>query len=350
MIKQIDIAGKTIGENAPVFIIAEAGVNHNGNINIAKKLIDVAVEAGVDAVKFQTFSAKEVMIKTAPKASYQKETTNPCESQYEMAKRLELKKEDFLELSEHCKKNNVLFLSTPHDEESIDLLDKIGVKAFKIGSGDITNIPYLKKISKIGKPIILSTGMSNICEVEEAVNTIYSQGNTDLILLHCVSNYPAKVKDCNLRAMKTLSNVFNLPVGFSDHTLGIEISIAAVAMGAKVIEKHFTLDKTMIGPDHRSSLESEGLKAMIEGIRKVEQSLGNGIKKPRNSEIDIMKVARKSIVAKTIIKKGEKIKENHLSIKRPGTGIKPKNYDSLIGKVAKKNIEKDSLILWRDIE
>ncbi|GAJ00484.1 unnamed protein product, partial [marine sediment metagenome] len=254
-----------IGDDTPVFIIAEAGVNHNGDIATAKSLIDAAVEAGVDAVKFQTYETEKVALAMAPKARYQKETTSSVESQFQMLKRLELTEGDFAELMDYCRRRQILFLSTPHDRTSIDTLDALGVCAFKVGSGDVTNVPYLKHVANKGKPILLSTGMSTLGEVEAAVDAILSAGNKDLVLLHCVSNYPARVEDCNLRAIETLKNVFALPVGFSDHTLGIEIGIGAAAMGATVIEKHLTLDRTMPGPDHRASLEPPELKAMVRG-------------------------------------------------------------------------------------
>ena len=350
MFERIKIAGHTVGPGNPVFIIAEAGVNHNGSLEMAKRLVDAAVKAGADAVKFQTYKTENVVSKTAPKARYQEETTDLAESQYEMLKKLELTEQDFAELVDYCKQRDILFISTPHDQESIDTLEELGGNVFKVGSGDITNIPYLRYMAGKGKPIILSTGMSTLGEVEEAVNTIFSGGNQDLILLHCVSNYPAAVEDCNLRAMRTLETAFDLPVGFSDHTLGIEVSIAAVAMGAKVIEKHFTLDKEMPGPDHKASLEPGELSAMVNGIRKIEKALGNGIKKPAKRETDTIKVSRKSIVAKMDITKEEILTADHLTIKRPGTGIKPGYFDSIVGKKARRDIAADAVLFWEDIE
>jgi len=294
MVVAIDIAGRKVGPGHPSFIIAEAGVNHNGDIGLAKQLIDAAVDAGADAVKFQTFKAENVVLKTAPKARYQKETTDAAESQYEMLRKLELTAQDFVELKNYCDRGNILFMSTPHDQESINTLDELGVEVFKVGSGDITNIPYLKHMARKGKPIILSTGMSYLSEVDEAVRIIQDAGNEQLILLHCVSNYPADPSDVNLHAMETMRKAFAVPIGYSDHTLGIEIPIAAVAMGACVIEKHFTLDRQLPGPDHRASLEPPELKAMVDGIRKVEQALGDGRKMPASSEEDTRRVARRS--------------------------------------------------------
>ncbi len=349
MVRKVRVADKWIDGGA-VFTIAEAGVNHNGSLVTAKRLVDAAVVAGADAVKFQTFKAENVVLKTAPKARYQKEITDATETQYEMLKKLELTEQEFAELMDYCKQKDILFMSTPHDQESIDTLDGLGINVFKVGSGDITNLPYLRHMARKGKPLILSTGMSTLGEVEEAVNTIVSAGNEDLVLLHCVSNYPARVEDCNLRAMRTLETAFNLPVGFSDHTLGIQIALAAVAMGAKVIEKHFTLDKNMPGPDHKASLEPEELKTMVWGIRQIEQVFGNGIKKPAESEQDARLVSRKSIVISVDITKGEVITEKHLAIKRPGTGIKPKYYDYLLGRKVCRDIKADTLLSWKDIE
>jgi len=262
------IGDKLIGEEEPCFIIAEAGVNHNGSIELAKKLIDAAKDAGADAVKFQTFKTENVVVKDAQKAEYQKETTGEG-SQYEMIKKLELTEEDFRELADYAKEKDIMFLSSPFDKESVDLLNELDVPAFKVGSGEITNLPLLRYIAKKEKPIILSTGMSTLGEIEEALDVIRSEGVEDIILLHCVSNYPARIEDVNLRALGTLKQAFKLPVGFSDHTLGITAPIAAVALGACVIEKHFTLDRNLPGPDHKASLEPEELKEMAKAIREV---------------------------------------------------------------------------------
>lgn len=346
----INIGNRYIGRKYSTFIIAEAGVNHNGDIEVAKRLIDVAVETGADAVKFQTFNVDDLVTKNAPKAKYQQETTDEKESQYKMLKKLELSKEEHLILKEYCQQKNIIFMSTPFDFSSVDLLEEIGIQAFKVGSGDLTNLPLLEYIAQKNKPIILSTGMSNLGEVEEAVNTILDTGNKDLILLHCVSNYPTEFKDVNLRAIQTLGNAFKLPVGYSDHTPGIEIPIAAVAMGAKVIEKHFTLDKNMEGPDHKASLNPEELKEMVKSIRNVEKSLGDGIKRCMDSEKDTRKVARRSLVAKRDLKAGEVLTEDNIGIKRPGTGIKPKYYNKITGHKINKDIYHDTLFQWEDIE
>ena len=345
---KLKIGDKLIGEEEPCFIIAEAGVNHNGSVELAKKLIDAAKDAGADAVKFQTFKAENVVVKDAQKAEYQKETTGEG-SQYEMIKKLELAEEDFRELADYAEKKDIMFLSSPFDKESVDLLYELDVPAFKVGSGEITNFPLLRYIAKKRKPIILSTGMSTLGEIEEALDVIRSEGVEDIILLHCVSNYPARIEDVNLRAIETLKQAFKLPVGFSDHTLGIIVPIAAVALGACVIEKHFTLDRNLPGPDHRASLEPDELKEMVKAIREVEKALGNGIKKPTKEEEKIKKVARKSIVAKVDISKGAIITEDMLDVKRPGTGIEPKYLKFIIGRKAKEDIKKDDVIRFEMI-
>ena len=348
--RTIRIADRTIGEGEPCFIIAEAGVNHNGDVNLAKKLIDVAKGAGADAVKFQSFKAENVVTKTAQKAKYQKQTTGSGESQYEMIRKLELSDADFKKLASYARKKGILFLSTPFDKESVDLLDELGVPAFKIASGEITNFPLAKYIAKKGKPVILSTGMSTLDEIGEAVRVIKSEGIMDIVLLHCVTAYPAKVEDMNLRAMHTLKSAFKLPVGLSDHTIGITVPIAAVALGAVAIEKHFTLDKNLPGPDHQASLEPRELKQMIKAIREVEKSLGNGVKSPTAEENEIKKVARRSIIAKVNIPKGTTVTEEMLEFKRPGTGIEPKHKDEIIGAIAKVDIKRDDGITWNRIE
>ena len=340
--------GKRIGEGKSCFIIAEAGVNHNGTLELAKKLVDVAKEAGADAVKFQTFKAENVVIKKAEKAEYQKTTKE--ESQYELIKKLELSEYDFMELADYAKKTGIIFLSSPFDKGSVDLLDKMNVPAFKIASGEITNFTLLKHIAKKEKPIILSTGMATLGEIEEALKIIRTEAVENIVLLQCVSNYPAKIEDVNLRAMETLKYAFNLPMGFSDHTLGITASIAAVALGACVIEKHFTLDKNLPGPDHKASLEPNELKELVKAIRDVEKSLGDGLKRPTKTEEEIKRVARRSIVAKVDIQKGTIITEDMLDLKRPGTGIVPKYMEMIIGKRAKVDIKKEDLITWGVIE
>jgi len=341
--KKIKIGDRWIGENEPCFIIAEAGVNHNGDVETAKKLIEVAKDVGADAVKFQTFKAENVVTKFAEKAEYQKETTIES-SQYEMIKSLELSREDFRELADYAKKKDIMFLSSPFDKESVDLLYRLNMSAFKIGSGEITNFPLLRYIAKKGKPIILSTGMSTLGEVEEALDVFRKEGAEDVILLHCISNYPARIEDVNLRAMKTLKQAFQVPVGFSDHTLSTIIPAVATAIGARIIEKHFTLDKNLPGPDHKASLEPKELKEMIKNIREVEKAMGDGIKRPTKEEKKIKETVRKSIVANTNISKGKIIEREMLSIKRPGTGLSPKYICEVVGRRAKKNIYRDEII------
>lgn len=330
--------------NSRVFVIAEAGVNHNGDIRIAKQLIDVAVGAGADAVKFQTFKAENVVCRTAEKADYQLATTDKSETQYDMLKKLELTEQMHKELIEYCTKKNIMFLSTPFDTESIKLLSGLGMRIFKIPSGEITNLPYLREIAKQQKRVILSTGMSNMEEVSAAVDILKNNGTEDITLLHCNTQYPTPVQDVNLLAMAKMCERFNLPVGYSDHTQGIEIPIAATALGATVIEKHFTLDKTMEGPDHKASIEPHELKQMVEGIRKAELALGNGIKQMSRSEKANVSVVRKSIVAAVDIKKGEKFTEENLTTKRPGNGISPMKWDEVIGLMADKDYKSDEMI------
>ncbi|MCV3443895.1 N-acetylneuraminate synthase [Campylobacter sp. IFREMER_LSEM_CL1097] len=327
-------------------VIAEAGVNHNGDINLAKKLIEVASEAGADFVKFQTFVAENCISKNAKKAEYQLQATDENQSQLDMVKKLELSKQDHEILIEHCKKFNIKFLSTAFDLESIDLLVKFDIEIFKIPSGELTNLPYLKKIASFNKNIILSTGMATLGEIEKALDILVQNGTQrdKIIILHCNTEYPTPFEDVNLRAMQTLKKAFCLPVGYSDHTLGITIPIAAVAMGACVIEKHFTLDKSMQGPDHQASLEPEELKAMIKSIRELEQAFGNGVKIPSKSEIKNKAIARKSLVAKKVIKKGECFSEENLTTKRPGDGICGMKYDKYLGKIASRDYAEDELI------
>lgn len=344
--KKIKVGNRFIGTGEPVFVIAEAGVNHNGDVNLAKRLIDVAVESGADAVKFQTFHADHMVTCTAAKADYQKSTTSSEESQYEMIKNLELSDDVFLELADYTRKQKILFLSTPFDEESVELLDRIDVPAYKISSGEITNFPLLKKIAEKKKPVIMSTGMATLGETEDAFHYLKKCGSEDIIILHCTTSYPAPVVSVNLNAMKTLRCAFHVPIGYSDHTEGITIPIAAVAMGACVLEKHFTCDRTLPGPDHKASLESHELKAMITAIRDIELAKGTGIKIPNDDEEEIKKVARKSIVAKKNIESGTILDESMLDFKRPGTGIEPIFLHRVVGKISKKEFMKDDLILW----
>ena len=331
------------------YIIAEAGVNHNGSLEFAKKMIDSAVTAGADAVKFQTFKAEKVVSRYAPKAEYQKKTTTADESQLEMIKKLELDEVAHKELLACCRTRNIQFLSTPFDLESIDLLNKLGLEIFKIPSGEITNLPYLRKIGALKKEIIMSTGMSDLGEIENALDVLAGAGMKlkNITILHCNTEYPTSMQDVNLKAMQTIKAAFpGIRVGYSDHTEGIEVPIAAVAMGATIIEKHFTLDKNMEGPDHKASLEPDELTAMVKAIRNIEKVLGTGIKKPSPSELKNKPIARKSIVAARNIRKGESFTEENLTVKRPGTGISPMRWDEVIGQRASKDYQQDELISW----
>ena len=329
-----------------VMIIAEAGVNHNGSIELAEKLIDVAAEAGADFVKFQTFKAETLVTQTADKAEYQKEITDTDESQFEMIKKLELDRKTHEELIDYCKQIDIQFLSTAFDHDSIDLLDELNIPLCKIPSGEITNLPYLRHIGKMGKPIIMSTGMSTLEEVRSALNILLEAGaeKEEITILHCNTEYPTPMKDVNLKAMLTIKDELGVNIGYSDHTLGIEVPISAVAMGATVIEKHFTLDRNMPGPDHRASLEPGELREMVAAIRNIEKAMGDGEKKPSLSETKNISVARKSIVAKMSITKGELFSEENLTVKRPGTGMSPMGWDTVIGKAASSDYEMDDLI------
>lgn len=327
-----------------IYIIAEAGVNHNGSFELAKKMVDEAKAAGADCIKFQTFVSKSLVSKTAGKAAYQKKTTDADESQLDMLKNLELSFAEFAALKAYCETKKIDFLSTAFDFESIDFLESLGMEIWKIPSGEITNLPYLMRIAKTGKAVILSTGMSTLEEVETALDVLKANGAGAITLLHCTTEYPAAVAHVNLNAMETMQKVFDLPVGYSDHTQGIEISIAAAALGAVVIEKHFTLDKNMKGPDHRASLEPAQLKAMVSAVRHVEVALGNGRKEPSSEEVQTCKVARKSITAKCRILKGECFTSENLTVKRPGTGINPMKWFDVIGQRADRDYEEDDRI------
>ncbi len=329
-----------------VFIIAEAGVNHNGSIELAKRLIDVAADAGADAVKFQTFKTENLVSKNADKAEYQKETTDSKESQFDMIKKLELDLDTHNDLITYCNEKNIMFLSTPFDLDSIDMLNDLGLDIFKIPSGEITNLPYLRKIGTLNKKVILSTGMADMTEIEDALNILINAGTKkeNITVLHANTMYPTPMKDVILRAMNTIGDSFDIAYGYSDHTLGIEVDIAAVAMGASVIEKHFTLDNKMQGPDHKASLEPDELVAMVRSIRNIELALGSDVKSPSESERPNMNIARKSIVANKEIKKGEVFTESNLAVKRPGSGISPMKWDDIIGRTASKDYKKDDLI------
>lgn len=327
-----------------VFIIAEAGVNHNGDMNIAKKLVDVAVEAGVDAIKFQTFKAEELVCKNAKKAEYQKQYTEKGESQLEMLKRLELDINMHKSLINYCNNKGIMFLSTPFDMKSIDLLEELNMSLYKIPSGEITNYPYLKKIAGLRKKVIMSTGMSYLSEVKDAIDVLKENGVEDITVLHCNTEYPTPIEDVNLNAMIMMQKELNVNVGYSDHTEGIDVPIAAVAMGATVIEKHFTLDKDMEGPDHKASLNPQVLKMMVKSIRNIEKALGSCEKVPSTSEMKNLVAARKSIVAKCKIKKGTRFTEANLACKRPGNGISPMRWRDIIGTIAIRDFAEDELI------
>lgn len=327
-----------------VYIIAEAGVNHNGNVEIAKKMVGVAKESGVDAIKFQTFLAEKVVTIRSLKAEYQKKGITDGESQLEMLKKFQLSQDEFILLKTYCKQMEIDFLSTPFDLESVDFLFQMGISQWKIPSGEITNLPYLIKIAETKLPIILSTGMATLDEVAEAVAILKKYGGTEITLLHCTTEYPAPFDEVNLKAMLTMRDEFKLPIGYSDHTMGIEIPIAAVAMGATIIEKHFTLDRTMDGPDHRASLEPDELEQMVCAIRHVEKAMGDGIKQTTQSEKKNIHVARKSIVAKNSISKGDLLTEENLTVKRPGNGISPMKWFEVLGSKALRNFEEDERI------
>ena len=329
---------------AKVCIIAEAGVNHNGDINLAKRLVDAAKAAGADIVKFQTFNVDAITSKFAQMAEYQKENIGKVKSQKQMLSELALSNDEFVELAGYCKEVGIKFLSTPFDLPSIEFLDDLGCDVWKVPSGEITNYPYLREIARTKKDVILSTGMSTLEEVAAAKKVLEDFGAGNITLLHCTTQYPTPMEAVNLNAMKTLAMEFQIPIGYSDHTKGIDIAIAAVAMGAIVIEKHFTLDKNLPGPDHKASLEPAELKRLVDSIRNIEMAFGDGNKAPAKAEIDNIKVARKSIVASCSIKKGEMFSENNLTTKRPGSGVNPMLWDMVIGSVATRDFDEDELI------
>ena len=329
-----------------VFIIAEAGVNHNGSIELAKQMIDVAVKARADAIKFQTFKAEKLVTKFFPKANYQILSTGLEEPMFDMLKKLELNVDAHRDLMEYCKKRNIVFMSTAFDFDSIVLLHELGLNIFKVPSGEITNLVYLRKIGSLGKQVILSTGMTDLGEIEDALEVLIESGTPkeNITILHCNTEYPTPFEDVNLLAMTTIKEAFKINIGYSDHTLGIEIPIAAVALGATVIEKHFTLDKNMPGPDHKASLEPHELESMVKAIRNIERSMGNGVKKPSPSEQKNKPFSRKSIVAIKNIKQGDVFTEENITTKRPGTGINPMEWDRVIGKKAMRDFDIDDLI------
>ena len=330
-----------------VIIIAEAGVNHNGNIEQAQKLIDAAAEAGADYVKFQTFKADKLVTKSAQRAEYQNSNTGDTDSQYQMLKKLELSEEMHQSLIDYCRSKSIEFLSTGFDLDSLEFLNNLGIELFKVPSGEMTNLIYLRKIAGFGKPVVLSTGMANMEEVEAALNVLLSEGlkKEDITILHCNTEYPTPPADVNLKAMNSIGENLKVAIGYSDHTLGIEVPIAAVALGATVIEKHFTLDRKLPGPDHRASLEPAELKAMVGAIRNIELAIaGSGIKEPSPSEKKNIPFGRKSIVAKRNIKKGEVFTEENLTVKRPGTGLSPMEWDNVINTKAKADFSEDEFI------
>lgn len=329
-----------------VVIIAEAGVNHNADLDLARQLVDAAALAGADFVKFQTFTANRLVTQSAEKAVYQQQTTGSGESQYEMLRRLELGREAHPHLANYCTAKGIGFLSTAFDEDSLDFLVTLGIPLIKVPSGELTNLPYLRHVARFGKPVVLSTGMATLAEIGDALAALETAGlaRSHVTVLHCTTEYPAAMGDVNLRAMQTIRNAFGVEVGYSDHTLGIEVAIAAVAMGATVIEKHFTLDKTMPGPDHRASLEPDELKAMVAAIRNVEAALGDGAKAPRPVEERNKLVARKSIVTSAPVRRGELFSPRNLCVKRPGNGVSPMLWDSYIGQPAGRDYAIDELI------
>lgn len=332
-----------------VLIIAEAGVNHNGKLDIAKKLVDMAVQSGADAIKFQTFKAEESTSAYANKAEYQMENMPIEESQLEMIKKLELPFEQFKEIQDYCSKKKIMFISTPDGIESLRFLVDLNLPIIKIGSTEVSNIEFLKEIGETGKEIILSTGMSNLGEVEKALSILKSTGNNNIKIMQCTTDYPTAVQDVNLRAMVTMREAFKVPVGLSDHTVGNEAAIAAVALGAEFIEKHITIDMKMEGPDHKASMGLNEFARYVKAIRDTEKLLGDGIKRPTKREEIIMKDVRRSIVAASTLTKGTKIKKSMLTYKRPGDGIKPELCDCLEGRILNRDIHKDELIRWEDI-
>ncbi|MHA1641606.1 MAG: N-acetylneuraminate synthase [Promethearchaeota archaeon] len=345
------IEGKKVGKKYPIFLIAEAGVNHNGKLSIAKKMIDLAVDAQVDAIKFQTFITEKLLIKSTPKVEYQKVATDKNENFYRMIKKYELSKNDFKILKNYCTEKQIIFLSTPFDEVSVEWLEELNIAAYKIGSGDMNNLPLLNLICSKKKPILLSTGMATLDEVKESVNFIRSNNVEDIILFQCSTNYPTRYEDVNLNVIELYKREFpKILIGLSDHSLGIEASIGAAAKGVKVIEKHFTLSKDMEGPDHKASLSPKELFEWVRGIRILEKMLGSSNKTPSKAELEIAKIARKSIVSINDLKKGDIIKKDDIAIKRPGYGIPPKFFQQIIGKKLRKKISKDSVIFWEDLE
>lgn len=340
------IGGRAVGAGAPVYVIAEAGVNHDGDLDVALRLVDAARVAGADAVKFQTFDARQLVTADAPQAEYQARNTGRRTSQLAMLQGLQLDEAAHGRLVEHCRDRGVTFLSTPFDEGSADLLEQLGVPAFKLGSGEVTNLPLIRHVASKGRPMIVSTGMAHLGEVEAAVRAVRLAGSPDLALLHCVSNYPADPADVNLRAMLTLRDTFDVVAGYSDHTVGDEVVLAAVALGAAVVEKHFTLDRARPGPDHAASIEPGALAAMVQRIRAVEASLGHGRKQPAASEQGTAAVARRSVVAACAIETGTVLTAEHLTLRRPGTGLPPSRLPDLVGRAARRDLPAGTVLTW----
>ncbi|KKS95707.1 N-acetylneuraminate synthase [Candidatus Giovannonibacteria bacterium RIFCSPLOWO2_01_FULL_43_160] len=347
--KDIIIQGKKVNYGLTPFIIAEGGVNHNSDLDLAIKLIDAAAEAGADAIKFQTWRAEQLATKAGKMADYQKRNIGKEESQFDMLKKLELKEKWYPQLIKRAKEKNIILLSTPHGGfEAIDFMERYNFPAFKIASGDITNLPFLEYAAKFKKPMLISTGMSNLEEVKEAIETVKNAGNDQILIFHCTTDYPLALENVNLRAIDTFKKELGVLIGYSDHTLGREVPIMAAALGACMIEKHFTLDRTMKGPDHVASMEPRDFKKMVEALKRVPIIMGSGAKKALKPELQYMNVARKSIVAARDIKKGEKFNKENLAIKRPGTGLSPKYFNQVLGKTAKTDIHKNALLPARE--
>jgi len=345
----VRLAGRSVGAGAPVYVIAEAGVNHNGDAGLARALVEAAAVAGADAVKFQCFSAERLVSPRAPKARYQTETTGADESQLEMLRRLELADDVVADLAGLARARGLHFLATPFDDEALGLLITLGVPAIKVGSGEITNLPFLAAIGRTALPVILSTGMSTLGDVEDAVAALRGAGTEQLILLHCVSCYPAAAEELNLRAIPTLARAFHCPAGFSDHSRGLHAAVAAVALGACVIEKHFTLDRDLPGPDHRASLRPDELAAMIASIRDTERALGDGIKRPVAREAEVARAARRSVVAVAALPAGTALTPAMLAIRRPGTGIPPAAWADVLGRRTRRDVGGGEILQWEDL-
>jgi N-acetylneuraminate synthase len=337
--RTVELAGRAVGPGQPCFIIAEAGVNHNGDPRLAERLVDAAREAGADAVKFQTWVTEKLVTPDARLAEYQARNLGQSPSQYAMLKQLELGHDDFRRIKAHADRRGILFLSTPDEEDSADFLEELGVPAFKVGSGEVTNLPFLRHLARKGRPLILSTGMSTLGEVEAAVGAVEAAGNRGLVLLHCVSAYPAEPADCNLRAIDTLAAAFGCPAGFSDHTLGTEVAVAAAARGACVLEKHLTLDTQLPGPDHRASLDPREFAALVRAVRTVERALGDGAKRPTPAELETKKLVQKTIVAARRVRAGERLTADALALRRAGAGLPAAYLPLVLGRAVNRELD-----------